>query len=150
MLRTGVDCNPDLEDSMKLCVYFFVALLLFGCATTREGMERANTAFVGKNIDDFFLTYGVPYRKHQLTNGEFLYLWNSGVISYGLPTTTNITGTKNPYGYSGTAVTYGGGSIDVFCEVQIHTSAEGKILSINPVSDTLGKWTTSRCAEIFK
>lgn len=47
-------------------------------------------------------------------------------------------------------MTTGGGNINVFCELQIHTTADGQILNIKTKQDTLGKWTTSRCTEIFK
>lgn len=125
--------------------------VISGCTSTQQAMQRANDSFVGKNLDEFVLKHGIPHSKHQLNNGDYIYVWSSGVISYNMPETTNISGTVSPYGsYYGTATTTGGGSIDVFCEVQIHTTAEGEIISIKPVRDTLGKWETSRCSEIFK
>ncbi len=135
---------------MKLCACLFVSLLLYGCTTTQGAMQRAASSFGGENIDAFVLTHGIPYRKYQLNNGDYVYVWNSGVISYKMPATTTITGTVTPYSYTGTATTYGGGSIDVFCEVQIHTKSDGTIMSIKAVRDTIGKWTTSRCSEIFE
>jgi len=136
---------------LRFFICIIAIFILSGCTTTEEAMLRANNEFVGKNIDDFVLKHGIPYAKHQLNNGEYVYAWSSGVISYDMPATTTMSGTVSPYGYySGTAMTTGGGSINVWCEVQIHTTAEGKILSIKPLRDTWGKWTTSRCSEIFK
>lgn len=115
---------------MKAIALILIILLVYGCTTTNQAMLRANNTFVSKNIDEFVLKHGIPYRKHQLNNGDFIYVWNSGIISYTMPSTTSITGTATPYGYTATATTYGGGKLDVFCEVQIHTTAEGKIISI--------------------
>ncbi len=136
---------------LRFSISIIALLLLNGCTTTQQAMQRANNSFVGKNFDEFVLKHGIPHSKHQLNNGDYIYVWSSVVISYNMPETTNISGTVSPYGsYYGTATTTGGGSIDVFCEVQIHTTAEGEILSIKPVRDTWGNWTTSRCSEIFK
>ena len=124
--------------------------LTSGCTSTSQGIARANSSFAGKNLDTFVLAHGIPYAKHELSSGEYVYLWNSGVISYAMPHTTSMSGTYTSTGYSGTAHTTGGGTLDVYCEVQIHTEADGTILDIKATKDTWGKWTTSRCAEIFK
>jgi len=134
---------------MKAMVGTLLILLLSGCTTTNQAMLRVNNSFAGKNIDEFVLQHGVPYKKHQLNSGDFIYVWNSGVISYQMPATTNLSGTVSPYGYTGTATTYGGGALNVFCEVQIHTAQDGMIRSIQAVRDTIGKWTLSRCSELF-
>lgn len=136
---------------MKYKSIMIVSLIFMsGCASTQEAMDRARSKYVGENIDQFVLENGIPYRKHQLNNGDFIYLWNSGVISYKLPATTSYSGTASPYGFSGTSTTTGGGSLNVYCEVQIHTQENGQILSIKPVRDTIGKWRISRCIEILK
>ena len=136
---------------MKKIPLILILLLFMGCTTTEQAMQRVNSRFVGRNIDEFVLKHGIPYAKHQLNNGDFIYAWSSGIISYYMPTTTTMSGHVSPYSYySGSAMTTGGGSIDVCCEVQIHTAADGTILSIKPLIDTLGRWTTSRCSEIFK
>ena len=150
--RGGGKLVDSLErlKAMKIITSILMILLVYGCTTTNQAMLRANNTFVGKNIDEFVLTHGIPYRKYQLNSGDFIYIWSSGVISYTMPTTTSVTGSSTPYGYNATAITQGGEKINVFCEVQIHTTSEGKIISIKPIKDTLGNWTTSRCSEIFK
>lgn len=133
----------------------FISFVFFacvsGCATTEEAMFKANNRYVGKNFDEFVLEHGIPCSKYQLNTGDYIYVWNSGITSFQMPATTTVSGTVSPYGsYYGTGTTTGGGTLDVFCEVQIHTTVEGKIISIKPVRDTWGIWTTSRCSEIFK
>jgi hypothetical protein len=127
-----------------------VVLAFSGCASTQEAANSLRHNFEGKNIDVFVLRYGAPYQRHQLNSGDLMYTWSSEIRSYGLPTTTTIQGSTSPYGYSGTATTFGGGMINVFCEVQIVTTKDCTVKSISPFRDTIGRWTTSRCAEVFK
>ena len=127
-----------------------VVLALGGCASTQEAANSLRRNFEGKNIDAFVLRYGAPYQRHQLNSGDLMYTWSSEIRSYGLPTTTTIQGSTSPYGFSGTATKTGGGMINVFCEVQIVTAQDGTVKSISPFRDTIGRWTTSRCAEVFK
>jgi hypothetical protein len=132
---------------------FLLAFLfaISGCTTTQQAMVRANNRYVGKNFDEFVLERGIPTSKYQLNNGDYVYVWNSGIISYNMPATTTMNGTVSPYGsYYGTATTTGGGTLNVFCEVRIHTKSDGTIISIEPVRDTIGNWEMSRCSECFK
>lgn len=124
---------------------------MIGCSTTEQGMKRANDAYVGKNVDEFMLRFGPPQNEHKLNNGNVVYQWILGGESYGMPATTSTTGYANSYGgYSGYSTTYGGGSLKIFCDLQVQASSDGTIISINALRDTIGAWETSRCAEIFK
>jgi len=51
--------------------------------------------------------------------------------------------------YYGTNITTGGGSINLFCVVQLRTTKEGEILKIKALSDTVGERTASRCFEVL-
>ena len=126
-------------------------LVISGCGSTQEAMMRANNRYVGKNIDEFVLERGIPQSKYQLNNGNFVYVWNSGVTSFQMPSTTTVSGRVDSFGnYYGSGTTSGGDTINVFCEIQILTTGEGKIISITPLRDTWGIWTLSRCSECFK
>jgi hypothetical protein len=138
-------------DMIEIIVIVIVLAILSGCTTTAQGINRANSRFVGRNMDDFVKEYGMPIREFKLNDGSKVYRWSSEVLTYGLPSSTTFQATQSDSGLiSGTSQTYGGGSINVFCEVDIFTTSDGTITAIKPVRDTLGKWTTSRCAEIFK
>lgn len=134
----------------KTLLFFVASLLCVGCASTQEAANTLTRNFVDKNIDTFVVRYGAPYQRHELNSGDLLYTWSSEIRSYGLPTTTAVQGIRSPSGFSGTATTTGGGTIRVFCEVQIVTAKDGTVKSISPFRDTIGRWTTSRCAEVFK
>lgn len=131
-----------------LCVTLL--FLAAGCTTTNQAMLRANEKFVGKNIDEFVLAYSPPYAKHTLNSGDLVYLWNSGVLTYNMPGMTTMSGSQTPYGFSASGFSYGGGTARVFCEIQIMTSESGIIQRIQARTDTLGRWTTSRCSEVFR
>lgn len=134
----------------RILIILTIVLSLAGCASTQEAANSLRSNFAEKNIDAFVLRYGAPFQRHQLNSGDLLYTWSSELRTYSLPATTTVQGTASPYGFSATTTTTDGGTISVFCEVQIITTHDGTIKSISPFRDTIGKWTTSRCAEIFK
>ena len=127
-----------------------VSIILSGCSTTQQATTRLTTDYAGKSLDAFVIDHGIPHTKYQLDDGGFIYVWNSGVIVYNMPTTTTMSGTVSPYAtYSGHATTSGGGQINVYCEIQIQTDPNNIIRSLRPIKDTIGNWELSRCAEIF-
>lgn len=107
-------------------LYFFILLIsaiLGACSTTREAAQALQFQYIGKNSDEFFAIYGPPSSEYGLESGDRVFRWNSGKWS-------------NAYA-------------EVFCEVQLLVSRDNKIKSIAPINDSIGKWQTSRCAEIF-
>ncbi len=135
----------------RLLAAVIVLMIMAGCTTTKQAMTRANEKFAGKNIDEFVLTHGPPYAKHSLNSGDYVYIWRSEIRTYGMPSVTNMSGSTYPGGsFSASGYTVGGGTASVYCEIQIVTDADGNIKSIQPRIDTLGRWTTSRCAEVFR
>lgn len=124
-------------------------LLVAGCTTTQMAQNYLDSNYVGKNMDEFVLKYGPPFGKFQLNNGDVLYSWSSEVKNYAMPATTTVSGT-NMNGYvNATATTWGGGSVSVYCKVNLVVGPDGVIKSLKPTADTIGKWTTSRCGEFF-
>ena len=126
-----------------------ISTLITACASTQDAAVALGMHFGGKNIDEFVVRHGAPYKRHELTTGDVMYTWSSGVTSYQVPTTTSVQGTRTSTGFVGTATTTGGGTISTFCEVQIITTSTGVVKTIYPIRDTLGNWTVSRCAEVF-
>ncbi len=116
------------------------------CVSQQRVQDRLNEAWTGKNFDEFVLTYGTPKDKFALNSGDTAYLWNSGTASIDVPTyaTTRYSGD-----YSQTQVS-GGGSIKMFCELQIVADGKGIIKQIKIMKDTWGMWVSSRCHEVFK
>ena len=121
--------------------------MVAGCS----GGSDAVVKYIGQNMDAFVMANGAPQSSYQLNNGGKVYRWSSGVRSIPLPSTTNVNVHDNGYGnYTGNAITTGGGSLNMRCELQITTDASDTITNITCTADTMGKWQFSRCAEVIK
>ena len=125
-------------------------LLASGCTTTKSAIDYIGVNYVGNNIDKFIIDHGIPSKQYELNNGNIIYEWVSNIRSYGLSNTTTQNGHMTTSGnFTSTSISSGGGSLDVYCKLEFHTDPNGIILSAKSITDTIGRWTTSRCAEIF-
>ena len=132
-------------------LFTFFCLFPIGCASTEEAMICARAMYVGQHIDKFILERGIPQEKHTLSNGDVVYWWTSDVEIVEMPETSHMSGHLDESGwYHGTATTTGGSKIRLFCKIRIITEKDGTVRDINAVRDTMGKWKSSRAAEIFK
>jgi hypothetical protein len=122
-----------------------IILALSGCVSTQAVNERLSNKYMGKNFDEFVIKHGSPRQTFKLSNGDIAYTWNSGTTKYQTPATATTTSTGN----TATTQISGGSSIDMFCEAQFITGADGIVKSVNILKDTTGFWTTSMCHEIF-
>ena len=96
-------------------------------------------------MDEFVLRYGAPYSAINLNSGDIAYVWNSGITSLTMP----ATATTEISGNTAYTQVYGGGAINMQCEVQLVVDAEGTIKSVRILKDTIGAWATSRCHEVL-
>jgi hypothetical protein len=121
-------------------------LFLSSCATTSNTLKRLDSQWTGKNFDEFVLKNGSPYREFSLKNGDILYTWNSGISSVDMPqyATTNIYGNTAYTNFSG------GGSIKMYCEIQLQVGINNRIKKVKILKDTFGKWVPSRCHETLE
>ena len=124
-----------------------VGVLLLGsaCVSTQSVVDRFGEEWIGKNFDEFVLRYGTPYKRFELQSGDVVYTWNSGTVSMQMPTSA----TTNVYGNTAHTQVYGGGNIDMFCEMQFVTNPKGIITEVTILKDTVGFWVTSRCHEVL-
>ena len=101
--------------------------LLAGCTTTKQAQQAIESHYQGKPVDQFFLRYGPPAQQYKTQEGQTIFVWSS-----------------DPAGRSGGArpITY--------CELQLVADAGLVLRTITPRYDSLGAWTTSYCAELFK
>jgi len=128
-----------------------IAILISGCVSTQSVANRIADQYGGQNFDQFVRNHGIPHSKYQMGNGGYIYVWNSGIVSVTMPATTSMSGTVSSTGYVyGTGTTTGGGALNLYCEVQIETDKYNTIRTVTITADTWGKWTTSRCSELFK
>ncbi len=121
-------------------------MLLTACVSTQSVVNRFGGKWIGKNFDEFVLRYGSPYKEFHLKKGGVAYTWNSGTTSINMP----VTATTNVYGSTAYTQVQGGGSINMYCEIQLVTDSEGVIREVTILKDTIGLWVTSRCHEVLK
>jgi len=132
-----------------LFLVFFV--LVSACVSTQKVADKIGYRYIGQNLDLFVRENGIPYSKYQMSGGGYIYAWNSGVVALKMPATTSFSGNVSSTGYvNGTATTTGGGTWNLYCEIRIQTDRNNTVNSITIINDTWGRWTTSRCHEVFK
>lgn len=81
--------------------------------------------WVGKPADAFFAQHGAAEEDQRLSDGRHVYIWKTSTMA-------------------------GAGRIRVWCSADILASAAGIITDIRPREDSIGRWNTSRCAEVFR
>ncbi len=124
-------------------------LLILSSCSTQSVLNRIAPVYVGQPADRFFTKHGPPYRTFPLSNGDVLYNWSSGNIVYNIPAQTYATTTTTPWGYDTTATHHQASKVNVVCNAQLLVDSSGKIANIIITDDTIGRWTLSRCYEVF-
>jgi len=124
-------------------------LTLAACTTTQQAHDALQTRWLGRSADAFFVQYGPPASSFPLADGRLVYEWTGGRRNYALGgsafTTAHAVGST---AYATTSYS-GGGTLAVGCSVRIVADGERTIQAIAPTVDTVGRFTTSRCAEVF-
>lgn len=98
-------------------------------------IQMRSSMFLGKTITRFVLDNGMPYKKRKLSSGEYIYFWNSKIVS-------------NPF------ISIVEDNLDDFvrgeCELEILTTSKGKITSIVAKRDEARDWDPSECSDALK
>lgn len=127
-----------------------LSLTIPGCGPTFAEMQRVESGYVGRNIDEFVLAHGIPAQKMVLNSGDVLYQWRSDAVNIDLPGTTTATSHTIDGRTTTTVQNTPDTHLSLLCELSILTGPEGTIKTVTITHDTWGKWTTSRCREIFR
>jgi hypothetical protein len=83
-------------------------MLLAGCATTNGDIQGARDSWQGASYDDVVARWGVPQRHTTLSDGGYVYTWESeGTSSRGTfyPSIGMVAGSGGGVGF-GTGVTF--------------------------------------------
>lgn len=144
--RAETEMSLTRRKLMMGAVLLGVALLSSSCVSTQAVIDRFGQKWVGRNFDEFVMSYGAPYRRFELNSGGTAYVWNSGISSIAIP----ATATTNVYGNTAYTQVSGGGNINMFCEMQLVTDRSETIRQITILKDTIGRWVTSRCHEVLE
>lgn len=119
-----------------------VSLLLVGCVSTANVESDFSSRWTGKPLDAFVVKHGIPQASQKLNDGRTVVEWTNvhGIADTGAPLQTLVA----------TGAPVQGGSYQLTCKLRIVAAPTGVIESIAIASDTIGRWTTSRCAEVLK
>jgi hypothetical protein len=126
-----------------LCMLF---LTCTACVSTQQVADNFGKKWLGRNMDDFIRQYGLPYKQYAFKEGNVVYVWNSGISSFTMP----ATATTQVYGNTAYTQIRGGGSINMFCEMELTTDQAGVIRRFIITRDTIGLGSTSRCYEVLE
>ncbi len=128
----------------------FIALVVSGCVTTTEQADSVlQSSWIGRNADQFFSQHGLPAGHYTTSTGGRIYEW-SDQRSSTLPGYAQTTVTPTYGGLFVTQTNYTPAStVTIACKVSIEADNKNVIRAIRATRDTLGRWQSSRCYEIF-
>jgi hypothetical protein len=127
-----------------------LAVALSACVSVQETQTAVESAWVGRQADEFFIAYGPPSSDYRLDNGDRLVRWSSGVNQYFVPGSSHSTGTVIGNQVSVTTYSSPPSAIETECQVDIVIDPKGTITKMRIAKDTVGDWQLSRCREFLK
>lgn len=138
-----------MKRSILVAAIALMSVVLSGCNTTEQANAVLEQKYQGTQVDAFFLEYGPPVRSFRTKSGDSIYIWAEEAKNYYIPPTASTS--INTYGTTSYATTnfYGGGSINVQCQLKVIADRRGVIKEIVAHKDTVGDWDLSRCHEVF-
>ncbi len=135
---------------MKRLFLFAAILLVAACAPAQSPQNLVyylDKGFAGHPVNEFFYHYGFPSGEFTSTGDSKSYRWTS-IQPAGKPGTQHST-YQNADGTYDLMDSFQSGVVRQYCEIRIYTNANDTIRNFAIVVDTVGKWTPSRCSEIF-
>jgi hypothetical protein len=128
-----------------------VALLaLAGCSAPMSSTQLTNylnRSYAYEPVDHFFFSYGRPAAEFKSYDGGTVYRWVS-LEPAQLPRQHTMVYTS-PKGNYAVVDSYDGIPQAQYCELRIYTDQQDVIQHFAVVVDSVGKWSASRCSEIF-
>lgn len=140
--------------SLTLCLGAGV-LALSGCVSTfqsdRAVQDKIAARYLHQPINQFWLDQGMPARAMRLSDGATLYEWSAGSSSMQAPAFTDFNGSVDEVGsVMGAATTTGGSVLRMQCVLQMVADPQGRLTRFRVITDTIGGWAASRCAEVLR
>ncbi len=128
------------------------ALLLAGCDTSNSEEYTTyalNQHYAGRPVNMFFSDYGVPEAEFEENGKGRIYRWSS-VQPARMPAHANLHAYEYSNGKYVVGDTYQGRLERQYCELRIYTDTEDNVRRFSLAVDSLGKWSVSRCSELFQ
>jgi hypothetical protein len=127
--------------------------MLAGCNNARPPAaitDDLNRRFDGESANEFFFQYGFPTETFEYSDGNTVYKWTSS-CSRREPSAVSVHRFTSPQGtYEIVADNVGGKPQAQYCEMRIYADSENTIQGFAVMVDTMGKFGSSRCSEIFE
>jgi len=124
-------------------------LFLAACTSVpapQAAMDSINRQFAGRDVNAFFTEFGAPVSSQPSGNGK-TYRWLSLEPQGVSRPATVMTYPGGHFGQIGDNTN--GEMVSGYCEISIRTGSDDKIEHMALVYDSTGKFSGSRCAEIF-
>lgn len=127
---------------MRTPMVFLSLLALASCTSTAQVQSDVSSRWIGQPLDAFVVKHGVPQATFEMADGRTVVEWSDvhGIAKTGAPAQTLI----------GLGTPVQGGSYQLTCKIRFVISRSGTIEKASIVGDTIGRWNTSRCAEVLK
>ena len=108
-----------------------------------------NKKFDNYPVTNFFHVYGFPEARFERTDGGVVYRWSSSDLDV-YPSHEHPQVYYSDKGtYQVVADEHRRGTQRQYCELRIYADREEYIRRIDITVDSAGKWSESRCSEIF-
>jgi len=137
---------------MNYARMIMTALLLMTACTAPMSSDQLvnylNRLYANAPASEFFADFGLPAGEFARDDGETVYRWVS-LEPAVFPEEHAITHYQVPGGHYTLVDGYNGIPQAQYCELRIYTDRQGIIERFAVAVDSIGKWTASRCTEIF-
>jgi hypothetical protein len=126
---------------------------LYGCCCPDGASPEYITYFLnqeydGRPVSQFFAQYGYPSGAFEKIDSYKVYIWASTQYTTEpwRATPTDFVSSRGKYQM---VDTYHGFTARQYCEIRIYTNESDLIKNFSVAVDSTGKWSASRCSEIF-
>jgi len=124
-------------------------LSLTGCASALPPSTLGDYVthhYYGREVNQFFVDYGMPTAEFILPDGAKIYNWNSAGEPFHRAGEPPLLMRGHNFEI---AENYHAGTQTTYCELRLYTDPDGIMENITVAVDSMGKWGASRCNEIF-
>jgi hypothetical protein len=132
--------------------------MLILAATSLAGCNSGNSSsyteyglnhqFTDHPVNEFFHIYGFPIGRFEKTTGNIVYQWASAQQDAFPPQAHPVTYYSEKGNYQ-IVDNYQNGTQRQYCALRIYTDRQETIRRIEIAVDSIGKWSSSRCSELF-
>ena len=126
--------------------------MLAGCthlpASVPQIVDSLERHYNNRPVNEFFFDYGQPTGEFDFDDGMRIYRWTSLQLHPGEQVAPARIYRSDSASYT-IVDNYRSVTERQYCELRIYTDADDVIQKFSVAVDSMGKWSASRCSEIF-